>query len=40
MQDNLLFADQIATILDNAPVAVLVSALETKELLYTNSLAK
>lgn len=40
MQENLLSVNQMAAVLDNAPVAVFVSSLETKELLYANRLAK
>ena len=32
--------EQMAQVLDNAPVAILVSALESRELLYCNRLAK
>lgn len=37
---NLLSMEQLTAVLDNAPVAVYVSAVESWELLYVNSLAK
>ena len=35
-----LTAEQVVIVLDNAPVAVYVSAVDTLELLYANQLAK
>ena len=35
-----LSTDQMAVVLDNAPISIYVSALDSYELLYTNQLAK
>lgn len=40
MCDNTLSIDQISAVLDNAPLAIYVSAVDSRELLYVNQVAK